>query len=109
MISVHLQGKPFSIIVIQVYALTSDAEEAEVKWFYEDLQDLLELTPKEVVLFLTGAWNTKVGSQEICEVTGEFGLGIQNEAGQRLVEFHQRNSTLVIASALFQQHKKDYT
>ena len=109
MISVRFQGKQFNITGIQVYTLTSNAEEAEVEWFYEDLQDLLELTPKEVVLFLTGAWNTKVGSQEICEVTGEFGLGIQNEAGQRLVEFHQRNSTLVIASALFQQHKKDYT
>ena len=109
MISVHFQGKQFSITGIQVYAPTSNAEGAEVEWFYEDLQDLLELTPKEVVLFLIGAWNTKVGSQEICEATGEYGLGIQNEAGQKLAEFHQRNNTLVIASALFQQHKKDYT
>ena len=107
------QGKPFNITVVQAYAPNSNAEEDEVELFYEDLQDLLELTVtntnKKDVLFIIGAWNTKVGSQEICEVTGEFGLGIQNEAGQRLVEFHQRNSTLVIASALFQQHKKDYT
>ena len=109
MISACFQGKPFNNTVIQVYALTSSAEEAEAEWFYEDLQDLLELTPKKDVLFSIGDWKAEVGSQEICEVTGEFGLGIQNEAGQRLVEFHQRNSTLVIASALFQQHKKDYT
>ena len=109
MISVRFQGKPFNITVIQVYAPTSNAEEAEVEQFYEDLQDLLELTPKKDVLFMIGDWNAKVGSQETPRVTGKFGLGVQNEAGQRLVEFHQRNSTLVIASALFQQHKKDYT
>ena len=87
MISVHLQGKPFNIMVIQVYALTSNAEEAEVEWFYEDLQDLLELTPKKDVLFIIGYWNAKAGSQEAPGVTGKFGLGIQNEAGQRLIEF----------------------
>ena len=85
MISVHFQGKPFNITVIQVYALTSNAEEAEC--FYEDLQDLLELTPKKDVLFITGDWNAKVGSQESPGVTGKFGLGEQNEAGQRLIEF----------------------
>ena len=85
MISVHLQGKPFNIMVMQVYAPTSNAEEAEVEWFYEDLQDLLELTPKKDVLFITGDWNAKVGSQETPGVTGKFGLGIWNEAGQRLV------------------------
>ena len=109
MISVHFQGKPFNITVIQVYAPTSNAEEAEVEQFYEDIQDLLELTLKKDVLFIIEDWNAKVGSQETPRVTGRFGLGVQNEAGQRLVEFHQRNSTLVIASALFQQHKKDYT
>ena len=87
MISVHLQGKPFSITVIQVYASTSNAEETEVERFYEDLQDLLELTPKKDVLFITGDWNAKVGSQETPRVTGKFGLGIRNEAGQRLIEF----------------------
>ena len=90
MISVHFQGKPFSIIVIQVYTPTSNAEEAEVELFYEDLQDLLELTPKKDVLFMTRDWNAKVGSQEIPEVTGKFGLGIQNETGQRLIEFCKR-------------------
>ena len=104
MISVHFKDKPFNITVIQVYALTSNAEEAEVEWFYEDLQDLLELTPK-VVLFIIGDWNAKVGSQETPGVTGKFGLGIQNEAGQRLIEFCKENS-LVIANTLFQQHKK---
>ena len=89
MISVRLQGKPFSITVIQVYALTSNPEEAEVEQFYEDLQDLLELTPKRDVLFITGDWNTKVGSRETPGVTGKFGLGVQNEAGQRLIEFCQ--------------------
>ena len=84
MISVHFQGKPFNIIVIQVYAPTSNAEEAEVECFYEDLQDLLELTPKKDVLFIIGDWNAKIGSQEIPEVTGKFGLGVQNEAGQKL-------------------------
>ena len=89
MISVRFQGKPFKITVIQVYAPTSNAEEAEVEWFYEDLQDLLELTPKKDVLFIIGNWNAKVGRQETPGVTGKFGLGIQNEAGQRLVDFCQ--------------------
>ena len=87
MISVHFQGKPFSITVIQVYDPTSNAEEAEVKQFYEDLQDLLELTPPKAVLFIIGDWNAKVGSQETPGVTGKFGLGVQNEAKQRLIEF----------------------
>ena len=87
MISVHFQGKPFNITAIQVYALTSNAEEAEVERFYEDLQDLLKLTPKKDVLFITGDWNAKVGSQEIPGITGKFGLGVQNEAGQRLTVF----------------------
>ena len=98
MISVGFQGKPFNITVIQVYAPTSNTEEAEVEWFYEDLQDLLELTPKKDVL---GDWNAKVGSQETPGVTGKFGLGIQNEAGQMLIEFCQENA-LVIANTLFQ-------
>ena len=105
MISVHFQGKPFNITVIQVYASTSNAEEAEVEWFYEDLQNLLEVTPKKDVLFTIGDWNVKGGSQEIPRVTGKFGLGVQNEAGQRLTEFCQEN-TLVIANTLFQQHKR---
>ena len=105
MTSVHLQGKPFSITVIQVYALSSNAKEAEVEWFYEDLQDLLELMYKKDVLLIIGDWNAKVGSQETPGVTGEFGLGMQNEAGQRLIEFCQEN-TLVIANTLFQQHKR---
>ena len=105
MISVHFQGKPFNITVIQVDAPTSNAEEAEVGWFYEDLQDLLELTPKKDVLFIIGYWNAKVGSQETPGVKGKFGLGVQNEAGQRLVEFCQENA-LVIANTLFQQHKR---
>ena len=100
MISVCLQGKPFNITVIQVYALTSNAEEAEVEWFYEDLQDLLELTPKKDVLFIIGDCNAKVGSQETPGVTGKFGLGMRNEAGQRLIEFCQENA-LVIANTLF--------
>ena len=104
MISVRLQGKPFNITVIQVYAPTSNAEEAEVEQFYEDLQDLLELTPQKDVLFIIGDWNVKVGSQETPAVTGKFGLGMQNEAGQRLIEFCQENA-LVIANTLFQQHK----
>ena len=103
MISVHFQGTPFNITVIQVYAPTSNAEEAEVEWFSEDLQDLLELTPKKDVLFIIGDWNAKLGSQETPAVTGKFGLGVQNEAGQRLTEFRQEN-TLVIANTLFQQH-----
>ena len=105
MISVCFQGKPFNITVIQVYAPTSNAEEAEVEWFYEDLQDLLELTPKKDVLFIIGNWNEKVGSQEIPGVTGKFGLGVQNKAGQRLTEFCQEN-TPVITNTLFQQHNK---
>ena len=92
-------------MVIQVYALFSNAEEAEVEWFCEDLQDLLELTPKKDVLFIIGDWNAKVGSQGTPGITGKFGLGIQNEAGQRLIEFGQEN-TLVIANTLFQQHKR---
>ena len=87
MISVHFQSKPFNIMVIQVYAPTSNAEEAEIEQFYEDLQDLLELTPKKDILFIIGDWNAKVGSQETPGVTGKFGLGVQNEAGQRLIEF----------------------
>ena len=105
MISVHFHGKPINIMVIQAYAPTSNSEEAEVELFYEDLKDLLELTPKKDVLFIIGDWNAKVGSQEITEVTGKFGLGVQNEAGQRLIEFFQEN-TLVIANTLFQQHKR---
>ena len=99
------QGKPFNITVIQVYAPTSNAEEAEVEWFYEDLQDLLELTPQKDALFIIGDWNAKVGSPEIPGVTGKFGLGVQNEAEQRLVEFCQENA-LVIANNLFQQHRR---
>ena len=105
MISVRFQGKSFNITVIQVYAPTRNAEEAEVEWFYEDLQDLLELTPRNDVLFIVGGWNAKVGSQETPGVTGKFGLGVQNEAGQRLIEFCQENA-LVIANTLFQQHKR---
>ena len=105
MISVHFQGKPFNITVIQAYAPTSNTEESEVERFYEDLQDLLELTPNKHVFFIIGDWNAKVGSQEIPGVTGKFGLGVQNEAGQRLIEFCQEN-TLVIANTLFQQHKR---
>ena len=105
MISVCFQGKPFNIMVIKVYALTSNTEEVEVEWFYEDLQDLLELIPKRDVLFILGDWNAKVGSQEIPGVTGKFGLGVWNEAGQRLIEFCQKNA-LVIANTLFQQHKR---
>ena len=105
MISICFQGKPFNITVIQVYALTSNPEEAEVEWFYEDLQDLLELTPKKYVVFIIGDWNAKVGGQEIPGVTGKFGLGVQNKAGKRLTGFCQEN-TLVIANTLFQQHKR---
>ena len=105
MISVHFQGKPFNITVIQAYAPTSNAEEAEVEWFYDDLQDLLELTPKKDVLFIIGDWNAKVGCQETPGVTSNFGLGTRNEAGQRLIEFCQED-TLVIANTLFQQHKR---
>ena len=121
MIFVHFQGKPFNSLdsifgqycpktwtVVQVYAPTSNAEEAEVEWFCEDLQDLLELTAKKDVLFILEDWNAKVGSQETPGVTGKFGLGVQNEAGQRLIELCQENA-LVIANTLFQQHKKDST
>ena len=105
MISVCFQGKPFNITVIQAYAPTTNAEEAEFEQFYEDLQDLLELTPKKDVFFITGDWNSKVGSQATPGVTGKFGLGVRNEAGQRLIEFCQEN-TLVIANTLFQQNKR---
>ena len=105
MISVHFQGKPFNITVIQAYAPTSNIEEAEVERFYEVLQDMLELTPKKDVLYIIGDWNAKVGSQETPGVTGKFGLGIWNEAGKRLIEFCQENA-LVIANTLFQQHKR---
>ena len=105
MISIHFQGKPFNITVIQVYALTSNVEEAEVERFYKDLQDLLELTAKKDVLFITGNWNAKAGGQETSGLTGKFGLGVQNEAGQRMIEFCQDNP-LVIANTLFQQHKR---
>ena len=105
MISVHFQGKPFNITGMQIYVPTSNAEEAKVVWFYEDLQDLLELTPKKDVLFITGDCNAKVGSQEVPGVTGKFGIGVQNEARQRVTEFCQENA-LVIANTLFQQHKR---
>ena len=105
MISVHFQNKPLNITVIKVYAPTSNAEEAEAEWLYEDLQDLLELTPKKDIFFIIGNWNAKVGSQEIPEVTDKFGLGVQNEAGQRLTEFYQEKA-LTIANTLFQQHKR---
>ena len=105
MISVRFQGKSFNITVIQIYALTSNAEEAEVEPFCENLQDLLEITHKKDVLFIRGDWNAKVGSQETPGATGKFGLGIWNEAGQRLIEFCQKN-TLIIANTLFQQHKR---
>ena len=105
MISVRFQGKPFNITVIQAYAPTSNTEEAEVERFSEDLQDLLELTPKKDVLFIIGNWNAKVGSQETPGVTGKFGFGVRNEAGQRLVEFCQENAQ-VIATIFFQQHRR---
>ena len=104
MIPVHFQGKPFNIMVIQVYTPTSNAEETEVEQFYEDLQDLLELTPEKDVLFLIGAWNAKVGSQETSGVTGKFGLGVRNEAGQSLIDFCQ-DKALVITNTLFQHHE----
>ena len=100
MISVYFQGKPFNITVNQVYAPTTNSKEAEVERFYEDLQDLLELTPKKDILFIIGNWNAKVGSQETPGITGKFGSGVQNEAGQRLIEFRQENA-LVIANTLF--------
>ena len=105
MISVCFQGKPLNTTVIRIYAPTSNTEEAELECFYEDLQDLLELTLKKDVLFIIGDWNAKVESQEIPGVTGKFGLGVQNDAGQRLIEFCQKN-TLVIANTFFQQHKR---
>ena len=105
MISVRFQGKPLNITVIQAYAPTSNAEEAEDEWFYEDLQDFLELTPPKKCYFLIGNWNAKVGSQETPGVTSKFGLGIQNVAGQRLIEFCQENA-LLIENTLFQQHKR---
>ena len=105
MISVHFQGKPLNITVIQDYAPTSNAEEAGVELFYEDLQDLLELTPKKDILFIIGDWNAEVGSQEIPGVTGKLGLGVQKEAGQRIIEFCQENA-LVIVNTLFQQYKR---
>ena len=103
--SVHFQGKPFNITVTQVYTLAINAEEADVEWFCEDLQDLLELTPKKDILFFIGDWNAKLRSQETPGVTDKFGLGIQNETGQRLIEFCQENA-LFIANTLFQQHKR---
>ena len=105
MISVCFQGKPFNITVTQVYVPTSNVEEAEVEWFYEDLPDLLELTPQKDTLFIIGDWNAKIGSVEIPGVRGKFGLGVQNEAGQRLTELCQENA-LVIANTLFEQHKR---
>ena len=108
MISVHFQGKAFNITVIQVYAPTGNAEEAEVERFYEDLQNLLELTPKRDVLFIIRDWNETIGSQETPGVTGKFGLGVKNEARQRLIDFCQENA-LVIANTFFQQHREDST
>ena len=105
MISFCFQGKSFNITVIQVYAPTTNANEAIVERFYDDLQDLLGLTPKKDVLFIIGDWEAKVGSQETPGVTGKFGFGVRNEAGQMLIEFCQEN-TLVIANTLFQQHKR---
>ena len=105
MISVHFQGKPFCITVIQFYDPTTNAENTEVEQFYDDLQNLLELTPKRDVLFIIGNWKAKIASQEIPEVIGKFSLGVQNEAGQRLIKFCQEN-TLVIANTVFQQHKR---
>ena len=104
MISVRFRGKPFNITIIQACAPTSNAEEAEIEWFYEDLQDLLELPPKKDVLFIIGDWNAKIGSQETPGVTGKYGLRVRNEAGKRLIEFCQKNA-LVIANTLFQQQK----
>ena len=108
MTSVHFQGKPFNITGIQVYALTRNTEECEVEWFFEDLQGILELTLKKDVLFFIGDWNAKVGNQETLGVTGKFGLGVQNEAGQRLIEFCQEKA-LVIANTLFQHKRRPYT
>ena len=106
MISVRFQVKPFNIMVIQAYTLTSNTEEAEVERFYEDLQDLLELTPKKDVLFIIGDWNAKVGSQEIPGVTGKFGLGVQNEVGQRLIEFCQENVLVTASQRYLHQNQR---
>ena len=103
--SVHFQGKPLNITIIQLYAPTTKVKEVEVEWFCDDIQHLLELIPKKDVLFIIGDWNARVGIQEIPGVTAKFGLGVQNEAGKRLTEFHQENA-LVIANTLFQQHKR---
>ena len=105
MISVHFQGKPFNITLIQAYAPTSNGEEPEVEWFYEDLQDLVELTPTKDVLFIIGDWNAKVGSQETPGVTDKYAFGIQNEAGQMLIEFYQENAVAIV-NTLFQQQKR---
>ena len=105
MVSLRFQGTPFNITLIQVYALASKAEKPEIERLYEDLQELLELTPKKDVLFITGDWNAKVGSQETPGVTGKFGFGLRNETGQRLIEFCQENA-LVIANTLFQKHMR---
>ena len=99
------QRQTFNITIIQVYAPTSNAEEADIEWFYEELQDLPEVTPKKDVFFIIGDWNAKVGSQEIPEVTGKLGFGVQNEAGKKLTEFCQENA-LVIANILFHQYKR---
>ena len=107
MISVQFEGKPFKIKVMQVYAPTRNAEEAQAEQFYEDLQDLLELTPPKDVLFIIGDWNAKVGSQETPGITGKFGLGIQNEAGQTLTDFCQENAVVTV-NILFQQHKRTF-
>ena len=109
MISVHFQGKPFNITVIQAYAPTSNAEEAKVELFYEDLQDLLELTPQKDVLFIIGDWNAKVGKQETPGVRGKFGLGMRNEAGQRLIEYCQKNVLLITNTPFQQQKRRLYT
>ena len=106
MISVRFQGKPFNIMVIQAYAPTSNSEEAEVERFCEDLEDLFELTPKKDVLFIIGDWNAKVGSQETPGITGKFGLGVQNEAGQRLIEFCQENALVIANTPLPTTQKK---
>jgi len=105
MISFHFQGKPFNIIVILVHAPTSSAEEAEIEWFHEELQDFLKLTLKRDVLFIIGGWNSKAGSQEIPGVTGKLGLGVQKEAGKRIIEYCQENM-LVITNTLFKQHRR---
>ena len=109
MISVHLQGKPFNITVIQVYSLTSNNEEAEVGQFYEDLQDLLELTLQNDVLFTIGDWDAKVGSQETPGITGKFGLGVQNEIRQRVIEFCQENALVIVNIILLQHKRRLYT